>query len=327
MPLFSSNANQLAPHFSYQKISSMFSTLFFPSIGIVFFILFWQFTAPRIQTSLGTFPTAQEVYHQLQQLVVEHQAENKREYLFDQRELQRQEKLRAENPEASIQKRQFTRRPTLFNKIGTSLITVLCGFIVATSIAVPIGILVGLSQRFYQTLNPLVQIFKPVSPLAWLPLVTLVVSAAYQQEMSWFPKSFVISVCTVTLCSLWPTLINTAVGVASVPQELKNVSRVFRFSRMTHLSKIVLPCALPMMFTGLRISLGIAWMVLIAAEMLAQNPGLGKFIWDEFQNGSSESLSRICVAVLIIGGIGFFLDRIMIQLQKWISWDKNHVTR
>lgn len=96
---------------------------------------------------------------------------------------------------------------------------------------------------------------------------------------------------------------------------------------ITHVRKIILPSAVPMIFTGLRLSLGVAWMVLIAAEMLAQNPGLGKFVWDEFQNGSSQSLARIMVAVVAIGVIGFMLDRSMLQLQKWFSWDKRSELR
>jgi len=127
---------------------------------------------------------------------------------------------------------------------------------------------------------------------------------------------------TVTLCSLWPTLINTSVGVSAVNPDLLSVSKVLRLSFWTHVRKVVLPSSVPMIFTGLRVSLGIAWMVLIAAEMLAQSPGLGKFVWDEFQNGSSESLSRIMVAVLAIGFIGFLLDRIMLLIQKKVAWNE-----
>jgi nitrate/nitrite transport system permease protein len=170
-------------------------------------------------------------------------------------------------------------------------------------------------------------LFKPVSPLAWLPLVTMVVSALYVSDDPILEKSFINSMITVTLCCLWPTIINTAAGVSTISKDLINVSRVLRLGWATHVAKIVLPSSIPMMFTGLRISLGIAWMVLIAAEMLAQNPGLGKFVWDEFQNGSSESLGRIMVAVLVIGAIGFFLDRGMLLLQRRVSWDKQAVVR
>jgi nitrate/nitrite transport system permease protein len=170
-------------------------------------------------------------------------------------------------------------------------------------------------------LNPLIQIFKPISPLAWLPLVTLVISASYEvTEDSWFDKAFLTSAITVTLCSLWPTVINTAVGVASIDKDLRNVSRVLQLGWFKTVTRIVIPSALPLIFTGLRLSLGVGWMVLIASEMLAQNPGLGKFVWDEFQNGSSHSLGKIMVAVFTIGMIGFLLDRVMLTLQKFFSF-------
>jgi nitrate/nitrite transport system permease protein len=155
-----------------------------------------------------------------------------------------------------------------------------------------------------------------VSPLAWLPIVTLIVSALYVTTGdALFQKSFLVSAITVTLCSLWPTLINTAVGVTSVDRDLLNVSRVLQLPWHTKVRRIIVPSALPYIFTGMRLSLGVGWMVLIAAEMLAQNPGLGKFVWDEFQNGSQASLGRIMVAVLTIGVIGFLLDRVMLGLQ------------
>ncbi len=130
------------------------------------------------------------------------------------------------------------------------------------------------------------------------------------------------SAVTVTLCSLWPTLINTAVGVASIDRDLVNVGKVLRLDFSTQIKRIILPSALPYIFTGMRLSLGVGWMVLIAAEMLAQNPGLGKFVWDEFQNGSSNSLGRIMVAVFTIGIIGFVLDRVMQSLQNLFSFQK-----
>ena len=205
--------------------------------------------------------------------------------------------------------------------------SVMTGFLIASLIAIPIGVVIGMSQTLYQALNPIIQVFKPVSPLAWLPLVTMVVSAVYVSDDPWFEKSFLNSAITVTLCCLWPTIINTAVGVSGVSKDLINVSRVLKLNWFTKTVKIILPSAIPMMFTGLRLSLGIGWMVLIAAEMLAQNPGLGKFVWDEFQNGSSNSLGRILVAVFTIGFIGFLLDRGMLMLQRRVSWDKDAVLR
>ena len=312
---------------SSEKLRNLLIATLTPMIGLLCFLVFWSLSAPHVKTSLGDFPGPKQVYTQWNNLIDEHVVEKQRATDFYTRQDKRNAALLASNPNAEIKERNFTGRPTFFDKINTSLITVLCGFIAATIIAIPIGIVIGLSQPLYQAFNPLIQIFKPVSPLAWLPLITLVVSAVYVSDSPMFSKSFIISMFTVTLCSLWPTMINTAVGVAGVSKDLINVSKVLRLGWFTHVIKIVLPSAIPMMFTGLRISLGIAWMVLIAAEMLAQNPGLGKFVWDEFQNGSSDSLTRICVAVLVIGLIGFMLDRTILLLQTWLNWDKSAVVR
>jgi nitrate/nitrite transport system permease protein len=148
----------------------------------------------------------------------------------------------------------------------------------------------------------------------------ILVSGLYNPQQPWFEKSFLSSAITVALCSLWPALINTALGVASVDKDHLNVARVLQLSWWTTVRKIIVPSALPLIFTGLRLSLGVGWMVLIAAEMLAQNPGLGKFVWDMFQNGSSQTLARIMVAVFTIGIIGFALDRIMVTLQRVVSY-------
>ncbi|MDH5378758.1 MAG: ABC transporter permease, partial [Gammaproteobacteria bacterium] len=276
-----------------------------------------------VVTSLGAVPGPTQVWSQFSILVDEHRAERDKEEAFYQRQEERNAKKLENNPDATVNIRPYTGKPTFFDQIITSLLTVMSGFIIATLIAIPIGILCGLNNTINSAINPIIQVFKPVSPLAWLPIVTMVVSAMYVSDDPTFQKSYLNSMITVMLCCLWPTMINTAVGVASISQDLKNVSKVLRLGFFTHVFKIVLPASIPMMFTGLRLSLGIAWMVLIAAEMLAQNPGLGKFVWDEFQNGSSNSLGRIMVAVLVIGIIGFLLDRIMLSLQKYVSWDKN----
>jgi nitrate/nitrite transport system permease protein len=139
---------------------------------------------------------------------------------------------------------------------------------------------------------------------------------------AWFEKSFISSALTVALCSLWPTLMNTALGVSSIPKEYNNVARVLALPLGSRIRKIIVPSALPLIFGGLRISLGVGWMVLIAAEMLAQNPGLGKFVWDMFQNGSSQTLAQIVVAVFTIGAIGFLLDRMMVALQRSVSYEQ-----
>jgi nitrate/nitrite transport system permease protein len=244
-------------------------------------------------------------------------AERTKRTEFLERQEARNKQRQAEDPSYKAREFEWTGKPTYLDQIATSLKTVFTGFLLATLVAVPLGILAGSSKIVQAAINPIVQIFRPVSPLAWLPIVTLIVSAVYVSSgKPMFEKSFLISAITVTLCSLWTTLINTAVGVTSVDKDLVNVGRVLQLPLLTRVRKIILPSALPFIFTGMRLSLGVGWMVLIAAEMLAQNPGLGKFVWDEFQNGSSESLARIMVAVFTIGLIGFALDRLMLILQN-----------
>lgn len=296
-------------------------------IGIALFLMLWQSVANNIETSLGQFPGPVQVWEQAGNLVSDYHREQDREARFIERQEQRNASILAENPDAEVSIRDYTGRPTFPDQIVTSLKTVGFGFFIATLIAIPLGIACGLSQAFYSALNPVIQVFKPVSPLAWLPLVTMVVSAVYVSDNPMFDKSFLTSAITVALCCLWPTVINTTLGVTSVERDLVNVGRVLQLSPLKHIQKIVLPSAVPHIFTGLRLSLATGWMVLIAAEMLAQNPGLGKFIWDEFQNGSSDSLGRIMVAVVVIGIIGFILDRLMLLIQRRVSWDKQSVIR
>jgi nitrate/nitrite transport system permease protein len=267
------------------------------------------------------------VWEQSNNLVAEHQRERTKEASFYERQEKRNAKKLAKNPDAAVKIRAYTGKATFVDQIATSLLTVAFGFMVATLVAVPLGIICGLSESVYRCVNPIIQTFKPVSPLAWLPLVTMVVSALYVTDDPFFEKSFLTSAFTVALGCLWPTVVNTIVGVASIDRDLINVSRVLQLSSAVHIRKIVIPSAIPMIFTGLRLSLATGWMVLIAAEMLAQNPGLGKFIWDEFQNGSSNSLGRIMVAVLVIGVIGFILDSLMLAVQKRVSWDKQAILR
>jgi nitrate/nitrite transport system permease protein len=298
-----------------------------PLIGIGTFALLWALVAAHIHTALGTFPGPAAVMVQSQNLYQDYERAQDKKAQFYQMQFEQNAKRLAADPSYKPVIYPYTGQPTFVSQVGTSLVTVLSGFILASLIAIPFGIAIGLSAGLHAAVNPIIQILRPVSPLAWLPLVTIVVSAMYVSNDPMFSKSYLVSMITVLLCCLWPTIINTAVGVAAISQDLTNVSRVLRLNWWTHVRKIVVPSALPMMFTGLRLSLSIAWMVLIAAEMLAQNPGLGKFVWDEFQNGSSDSLSRIMVAVIVIGLIGFMLDRTMLLLQRWISWDKKSVLR
>ena len=291
-----------------------------PLLAIIGFLALWGVLAPKVQTSLGAIPGPAQVWEQARALDAQAEAEAAKEIAFYEKQAARNASLVAEGKADQVKTPAYTGKPTYYAQIWTSIKTVFAGFLIGTVIAVPMGILAGLSPTANAAINPLVQIFKPVSPLAWLPIVTMVVSASYSGDGS---KSFIVSAFTVTLCSLWPTLINTSLGVASIDRDLVNVSRVLKLSLWKKITRLVLPSALPLIFTGLRLSLGVGWMVLIAAEMLAQNPGLGKFVWDEFQNGSEQSLAKIMVAVLTIGIIGFLLDRIMFALQTLFTFSNN----
>ena len=298
----------------------LWRTVGVPVVAIAIFLLLWSRLSAGIQTSLGQIPGPLAVWQQTHVLWSDHLAEREKATAFYERQKVRNAARLAEDPSVKIVVRKYTGKPTYIDQILTSLKTVFAGFLLATLVAVPVGILCGLSKTVNRALNPFIQLFKPVSPLAWLPLVTMVVSALYVSSDPLFEKSFVNSAITVALCSLWPTIINTALGVTSIDRDLMNVARVLQLPIGTRLFKLVLPASLPLIFTGLRLSLGVGWMVLIAAEMLAQNPGLGKFIWDEFQNGSSSSLARIMVAVFTIGFVGFLLDRVMFGLQSLFSF-------
>ncbi|MGV6810611.1 MAG: ABC transporter permease [Brevirhabdus sp.] len=294
-----------------------------PVLAIVGFLVLWGALAPTVQTSLGAVPGPAQVWEQVKVLNADAAREREKEAAFYERQEKRNADLIAAGKEDRVKLRVYTGKPTYYAQIWTSIKTVFFGFMIGTIIAVPLGIMAGLSRTANAAMNPLIQIFKPVSPLAWLPIVTMIVSAVYTTNDGMFSKSFLISAITVTLCSLWPTIINTALGVASIDKDLVNVSKVLKMNTYTKITKLVLPSALPLIFTGLRLSLGVGWMVLIAAEMLAQNPGLGKFVWDEFQNGSSSSLAKIMVAVFTIGIIGFLLDRLMYAIQSMFTFTNN----
>jgi nitrate/nitrite transport system permease protein len=272
-----------------------------PLVGIFAFVGLWAVLAPQVDTSLGTLPGPGDVWAAFVGLMEEYGA------------------ARENAAAAAAAGQMYSGSPTFLDQIVTSLQTVAMGFALATVFAVPLGLIAGMSKRFNAAINPLVQVMRPISPLAWLPIVTMVVSASITSPDPALPKAFVISAIVVMMCSLWPTLINTAIGTASIDKDLLNVGRVLKLGWFAQLRRLVLPSALPYIFTGMRLSLGVGWMVLIAAEMLAQNPGLGKFVWDEFQNGNEKSLARIMVAVVVIGLIGVGLDRVMMALQSLAS--------
>lgn len=305
------------------QVSEIWRLLGVPLLAIGLFIGAWAILAPTVQTSLGAIPGPVQVWEQAVSLNADAVRQREKAAAFYERQTVRNAKLVAQGRADDVRQRNYTGKPTYYQQIWTSIKTVFFGFLIGSAIAIPLGIMTGLSVTANAAINPIIQIFKPVSPLAWLPIVTMVVSAAVATNDGMFSKSFLVSAITVTLCSLWPTLINTSLGVSSIDKDLISVSKVLKMSTYAKITKLVLPSALPLIFTGLRLSLGVGWMVLIAAEMLAQNPGLGKFVWDEFQNGSSQSLARIMVAVFTIGIIGFLLDRVMFALQSLFTFSEN----
>ncbi len=191
-------------------------------------------------------------------------------------------------------------------QVAYSLWRVFSGWMVGSLIAIPLGVLMGSNKRVMQALNPLVQVLRPVSPLAWYPIGL----AAYHSAASAVVFSIVIT-------SLWPTLINTMFGISSLPKDYRDVARVFRFSKWKYLTKVLLPYSLPHILTGLRLSLGIAWMVIVAGEMLAGGTGIGFFVWDSW---NALSLPRVISAILIIGIIGLVMDRGLEALIRKVSF-------
>jgi nitrate/nitrite transport system permease protein len=178
-----------------------------------------------------------------------------------------------------------------------SLMRVARGYLLGMALAVPLGFMLGMSKTLTRTLDPIMQVLRPISPLAWLPLGLIL-----------FRKSEPAALFAIAVCSMWPTVINTMAGVRAIPQDYWNVAKVLRLSPFTTFAKIVVPATLPYMFTGFRLSLGIAWLVIVASEMLTGTPGVGGFLWQEY---NSLIYAHILLAILTIGVIGFVLDRLM----------------
>jgi len=178
-----------------------------------------------------------------------------------------------------------------------SLIRVGKGFLLGILLATPLGFILGLSKVFNRMFDPVIQVLRPISPLAWLPLGLII-----------FQKSEPAALFTIALCSMWPTVLNTIAGVRTIPQEYRNVAKVLRLSRIQTFTKVLLPATLPHVFTGYRLSLGIAWLVIVASEMLTGTPGVGGFLWQEY---NSLIYAHILLCILTIGIVGFLLDRMM----------------
>jgi nitrate/nitrite transport system permease protein len=178
-----------------------------------------------------------------------------------------------------------------------SLFRVSKGFSLAIIVGIPLGFVLGLSSSFHRAFDPVIQVLRPISPLAWLPLGLVI-----------FRQSEPAALFTIAICAMWPTVINTAVGVRSIPQDYLNVGCVLKLPRAKMLRKVIIPATLPFVFTGCRLSLGIAWLVIVASEMLTGAPGVGGFLWQEY---NSLVYSHILLSILTIGVIGFLLDRLM----------------
>jgi nitrate/nitrite transport system permease protein len=182
-----------------------------------------------------------------------------------------------------------------------SLVLVAKGYGIALLLGTPLGFLLGLSKLFSKGLDPIIQILRPVSPLAWLPLGLVL-----------FEKSKPAALFTIAICAMWPTVLNTAMGVRAIPQDYLNVARVLNLSARKRLFKILIPATRPYMFTGFRLSLGIAWLVIVAVEMLTGAPGVGGFLWQEY---NSLIYEHIILCILTIGLVGFVLDRAMSAIE------------
>ena len=334
------------------KIALRWDHLFFTGLSLGFFLLVWQLSASylyhieataKVEQALNdqgqeaadqmsaciasgniscqpnTLPSPQQVLAAAQSLLLDHQLITGKKKAFNQ-EIASTNATRKSQGLPAIT---YTGRPSFIDQVSTSLKTVFAGFILAMFIAIPTGVIMGLSARLRTAFSWLIQIFKPVSPVVWLLLVFMIVKTAIRDTS--IDKSFIISFISVALCAMWATLVNTSLGVSSVNKDYLNVAKVLQLNIRKKIFKIIIPSSIPLIFTGMRITMSVAWMVLIAIELLAQSPGLGSFVWEEFQNGANDSNAKIIVAMFIIGFIGFLLDQMMVVIQKMVSFNKAEV--
>jgi len=191
-------------------------------------------------------------------------------------------------------------------QLAYSIARVMIGYLLAVAVAIPIGFLIGMSEIMSRALDPFIQVLKPISPLAWMPL------ALYTIKDSGLSSIFVIFICSV-----WPMLINTAFGVAAVRKEWLNVARTLEVGVLRRAFTIILPAAAPTILTGMRISIGIAWLVIVAAEMLVGGTGIGYFVWNEWNN---LSITNVITAILVIGVVGMILDQVLARLARMVTF-------
>lgn len=324
---------------------ALFQKLILPILSICLFLLLWNLGSEKLysverdfklenakatqgeegvqaelarlesgESSVNSLPSPVAVWDAFEKLLADHKEISIKKEAFKERVAATNEKREAQGLEPIT----YTGRPSFIDQIGTSLFTVFCGFLLALALAVPIGMLLGLSETLRIAMNWLIQVFKPVSPVVWFLLVYMIVKTltlSYNGDVS-----FIISFIAVGLCAMWATLVNTTLGVSSVDKDYINVAKVLNLSVGQKVFKIVLPSAFPLIFTGLRITVSVAWMVLIAIELLSQSPGLGTFVWEEFQNGANDSNAKIIAAMFVIGIIGFLLDRVMFSVQRLVTF-------
>lgn len=188
-----------------------------------------------------------------------------------------------------------------------SLVLVAKGYVIALLFGTPLGFCLGLSKTFTKMADPIIQVLRPVSPLAWLPLGMVLFMGVGKNA------SELAALFTIAICAMWPTVLNTAVGVRAIPQDYLNVAKVLKLSRWKTLTQVMIPATLPYMFTGFRLSLGIAWLVIVAAEMLTGRPGVGGFLWQQY---NALIYEQIILCILTIGVVGFVLDRLMSLVER-----------
>lgn len=193
-------------------------------------------------------------------------------------------------------------------QLGYSLYRVLSGFFLAVMIAIPFGFLIGMSPLMYRALNPFIQVLRPISPLAWMPLALFVIK---DSETS--------AIFVIFICSIWPMLLNTAFGVASVREDWINVARTHELSPLRTAFTVILPAAAPTILTGMRISIGIAWLVIVAAEMLVGGTGIGYYVWNEWNN---LDLTSVIFSILMIGIVGMLLDLLLTAATKLVQYEE-----
>ena len=193
-------------------------------------------------------------------------------------------------------------------QLAYSLYRVLTGFVLAAIIAIPLGFLIGMSPLMHKALNPFIQILRPISPLAWMPLALFIIK---DSEAS--------SIFVIFICSIWPMLINTAFGVANVREDWINVARTHELSALKTAYQVILPAAAPTILTGMRISIGIAWLVIVAAEMLVGGTGIGYYVWNEWNN---LDLSSVIFSILMIGLVGMLLDLSLSTISRWVEYQE-----